>query len=128
MGTTAWQTGKVILPGAIASAFTMAIVGRAASKVDARPLIVAGALLFLASMWRLSLITLDAGQDEFFWPLLLRGVGLGLIFVPLTNATVAGLPMTSIGQGTGLFNLMRQLGGSAGDRDHGHDVVAAHQG
>ncbi|MCC6241316.1 MAG: DHA2 family efflux MFS transporter permease subunit [Gemmatimonadaceae bacterium] len=113
-GYTAWQTGKVILPGAIASAFTMAIVGRAASKVDARPLIVAGALLVLASMWRLSLITLDAGQDEFFWPLLLRGIGLGLIFVPLTNATVAGLPMTSIGQGTGLFNLMRQLGGSLG--------------
>jgi MFS transporter, DHA2 family, multidrug resistance protein len=113
-GYTAWQTGQVILPGALASAFTMAIVGRNASRFDARPAIIAGAFLFLWSMWLLSRLTLGSGQDELFWPLILRGVGLGLIFVPLTNATVAGLPMRSIGQGTGLFNLMRQLGGSLG--------------
>ncbi len=113
-GYTAWQTGKVILPGALASAFTMAIVGRNATRFDARPAIVAGALLFLWSMWLLSRLTLASGQEDLFWPLILRGIGLGLIFVPLTNATVAGLPMTSIGQGTGLFNLMRQLGGSLG--------------
>jgi len=113
-GYTAMQTGMVILPGAIASAFTMAIVGRNASRLDARPMIVIGAFLFLASMWLMSRLTLDSGQDELFWPLILRGVGLGCLFVPLTNATVAGLPMKSIGQGTGLFNLMRQLGGSLG--------------
>ncbi len=113
-GYTAWQTGKVILPGALASAFTMAVMGRLASKLDARPLVVAGSILFLLSMWSLSRITLDVGQDELFWPLIFRGVGLGLIFVPLTNATVAGLPVRSLGQGTGMFNLMRQLGGSLG--------------
>ena len=113
-GYTAWQTGKVILPGALASAFVMALMGRLASKLDARPLIVVGSCLFLASMFLLSRITLDVGQGELFWPLILRGVGLGLIFVPLTNATVAGLPVQSLGQGTGLFNLMRQLGGSLG--------------
>ncbi len=113
-GYTASQTGMVILPGALASAFTMAIVGRNASRVDARPFIVVGAFLFLASMYMLSRLTLDAGQDQLFWPLILRGVGLGCVFVPLTNATVAGLPMRQIGQGTGMFNLMRQLGGSLG--------------
>lgn len=113
-GYTAQQTGMVILPGALASAFTMAIVGRNASKVDARPLIVVGAFLFLGAMYLLSQLTLDAGQNQLFWPLILRGVGLGFLFVPLTNATVAGLPMRQIGQGTGLFNLMRQLGGSLG--------------
>ena len=113
-GFTAQQTGMVILPGAIASAMTMASMGRFAGKVDARPLIVVGALLFLASMWKMSNITLDAGKDDFFWPLILRGVGLGLLFVPLTGASMAGLPMNKLGQGTGLFNLMRQLGGSLG--------------
>jgi DHA2 family multidrug resistance protein len=113
-GYTARQTGEVILPGALASAFTMAIVGRLASKVDARPLITTGALLFLFSMYQLSQLTLDAGQGELFWPLIARGVGLGLIFVPLTAATVAGLPVQRIGQGTGMFNLLRQLGGSLG--------------
>jgi len=113
-GYTAQQTGMVILPGALASAFTMAIVGRLANKFDARPMIVFGAFLFLGAMVLLSRLTLDAGQDQLFWPLIMRGVGLGFLFVPLTNATVAGLPMRQLGQGTGMFNLMRQLGGSLG--------------
>jgi MFS transporter, DHA2 family, multidrug resistance protein len=46
--------------------------------------------------------------------LIFRGVGLGLIFVPLTNLALADLPMSKIPNGTGLFNLMRQLGGSVG--------------
>jgi DHA2 family multidrug resistance protein len=113
-GYTAQQTGMVILPGALASAFTMAIVGRIANQVDARPMIVFGAFMFLASMVQLSRLTLDSGQSDLFWPLIFRGVGLGFLFVPLTSATVAGLPMRLIGQGTGMFNLMRQLGGSLG--------------
>ena len=113
-GYTAQQTGMVILPGALASAFTMAFVGRITNRVDARPMIAFGAFLFLASMTLLSRLTLASGQNELYWPLILRGVGLGFLFVPLTSATVAGLPMRLIGQGTGMFNLMRQLGGSLG--------------
>ena len=113
-GFTAQQTGMVILPGAIASAVTMAVMGRFGSRLDARPLIVTGALLFLASMWQMSRLTLDSGQQDMFWPLILRGVGLGCLFVPLTGASMAGLPLQKLGQGTGLFNLMRQLGGSLG--------------
>jgi DHA2 family multidrug resistance protein len=113
-GFTAWQTGKVILPGAIASAFTMAIVGRNAGRVDARYTIVAGAGLFMLSMWKLSQLTLGSGTADLFWPLIARGVGLGLIFVPLTNASMAELSTRQLAQGTGLFNLTRQLGGSLG--------------
>jgi DHA2 family multidrug resistance protein len=113
-GFTAWQTGKVILPGALASAFTMAIVGRNAQKLDARYTIVAGSGLFMASMWQMSRITLDSGTGDLFWPLVLRGIGLGLIFVPLTNASMAELSVRQLAQGTGLYNLTRQLGGSLG--------------
>lgn len=113
-GFTAQQTGMVILPGALASAFTMAVMGRLASRVDARPLITIGASMFLLSMWKMSRLTLDAGVDDLFWPLIIRGVGLGCLFVPLTGASMAGLPMHKLGQGTGMFNLMRQLGGSLG--------------
>src|SRR6266581_499212 len=80
---TANQTGLVILPGALASAFTMGFMGRLQGKFDGRLSIAAG-------------------------------VGLGLIFVPLTNLALADLPMSKIPNGTGLFNLMRQLGGSVG--------------
>jgi MFS transporter, DHA2 family, multidrug resistance protein len=111
---TAWQTGKIILPGALASAFTMAVVGRNAGKLDARVTVVAGSLLFLLSMHLLSTLTIDAGAGDLFWPLVLRGIGLGLIFVPLTGATMAELRVRDLAQGTGLFNLTRQLGGSLG--------------
>jgi DHA2 family multidrug resistance protein len=111
---TAWQTGKIILPGAIASAVTMAVVGRNAMRLDARYTVVAGAFLFFLSMLKLSHLTSASGSGDLFWPLVLRGVGLGLIFVPLTNATMADLKVQDLAQGTGMFNLMRQLGGSLG--------------
>jgi DHA2 family multidrug resistance protein len=113
-GMTAWQTGKIILPGALASAFTMAVVGKNAHRLDARVTVVVGSFLFLLSMYQLSLLSLDAGAHDLFWPLIWRGVGLGLIFVPLTNATMAELKTKELAQGTGMFNLTRQLGGSLG--------------
>ncbi|HET9010170.1 MAG TPA: DHA2 family efflux MFS transporter permease subunit [Gemmatimonadaceae bacterium] len=113
-GWTANQTGLVILPGAMASAFTMAFVGRNAARLDARVTVPIGASLFCLAMYRLSLLTFDAGASDVFWPLIIRGVGLGLIFVPLTGATMAELRTSELPQGTGMFNLTRQLGGSLG--------------
>src|SRR6266550_2624685 len=111
---TANQTGLVILPGALASAFTMASMGRLTGKFDARLSIAAGVGVFALSMWKHAHFTTESGMSDFFWPLIFRGVGLGLIFVPLTNLALADLPMSRIPNGTGLFNLMRQLGGSVG--------------
>src|SRR5712664_3346931 len=111
---TANQTGLVILPGALASAFTMAFMGRLQGKFDARLSIAAGVGIFALSMWKHAHFTVESGMSDFFWPLIFRGVGLGLIFVPLTNLALADLPMSRIPNGTGLFNLMRQLGGSVG--------------
>jgi DHA2 family multidrug resistance protein len=113
-GFTANQTGLVILPGAIASAVTMAVMGRLGAKLDARPLIAIGTLGFLWCMWMLSRLTIDAGAGDLFWPLVIRGVSLGLIFIPLTSASMAELKPYEIPQGTGMFNLTRQLGGSLG--------------
>ena len=111
---TANQTGLVILPGALASAFTMAFMGRLQGKFDARLSIAAGIGVFALAMWKHAHFTTESGMSDFFWPLIFRGVGLGLIFVPLTNLALADLPMSKIPNGTGLFNLMRQLGGSVG--------------
>src|SRR5262249_23041734 len=69
---------------------------------------------FTFAMWQWSHFTTQSGADDFFWPLIVRGVGLGLVFVPLTNLAISGLSMDRIPAGTGLFNLTRQLGGSIG--------------
>jgi DHA2 family multidrug resistance protein len=111
---TAEQTGIVLLPGAIATAISMFVVGRFTSRVDPRILITAGALIFATAAWQLSLITGESGRGDFFWPLILRGVGLGLMFVPLTTVTLAELDSSELAQGTGLYNFFRQLGGSFG--------------
>ena len=113
-GFTANQTGLVILPGAIASAVTMAVLGRFAPRVDARPVIATGVLGFLWCMWSLSRLTIDAGAGDLFWPLIVRGISLGIIFIPLTSASMAELKPWEIPQGMGMFNLTRQLGGSLG--------------
>ncbi|HXT15927.1 MAG TPA: DHA2 family efflux MFS transporter permease subunit [Gemmatimonadaceae bacterium] len=113
-GLSANQTGLVILPGAIASAVTMAFVGKNANRLDARATVTVGAVLFFIAMWMLARMTLVSGPAETFWPLIMRGVGMGLIFVPLTSATMAELKVSELAQGTGMFNLTRQLGGSLG--------------
>jgi MFS transporter, DHA2 family, multidrug resistance protein len=113
-GLTANQTGLVILPGAIASAVTMAFVGKNLNRLDARMTVALGSAMFFAAMWMLARMTLASGPQETFWPLIIRGVGLGLIFVPLTAASMAELGVGELAQGTGMFNLTRQLGGSLG--------------
>ncbi len=109
---TAWQTGLIILPGAIATAFSMAIVGRLSATVDNRLLILIGSIFFSVGMWQLASITSQTGTGDLFWPLIWRGFGLGLIFVPLTNLTLLQIEPPDLGQATGLNNFFRQLGGS----------------
>jgi len=114
LGYSAWDTGRVLFPGAIAAAFTMAMMGRLSGRIDARLLVSIGVLLFLWSMWLHYRFTTAIGMNDLLLPMVLRGVGLGFVFVPLTGATVADLRTDQLAQGTGLFNLARQLGGSFG--------------
>jgi DHA2 family multidrug resistance protein len=111
---TAQQTGLVMLPGALATAVSMAFAGRMTEKMDARILVAVGAALFAVAMLQLSHITGQSGAGDFFWPLLWRGLGLGLMFVPLTTITLAALSPAELPQGAGLYNFFRQLGGSFG--------------
>ena len=111
---TAQQTGIVLLPGALATAVSMAVVGRLTNRFDPRILITIGSLLFAGAMIRLSQITGESGSGDFFWALIMRGVGLGMMFVPLTTVTLAELDHRELPQGTGLYNFFRQLGGSLG--------------
>ena len=111
---TAQQTGIVLLPGAVATALSMVLVGRLSNKVDPRLVIAIGAILFALAARKLSLITGESGAHDFFWPLIGRGIGLGMMFVPLTTITLAQLSPAELPQGVGLYSFFRQLGGSFG--------------
>lgn len=113
-GFTAAQTGWILFPGGMATAFTLPFTGRLVSKIAPRRMVFVGTIAFIASMWILHFITLDTSQEQLFMPLVLRGVAMGFLFLPLTLVALGSLVGKDIGAGTGLFNLARQLGGSAG--------------
>jgi DHA2 family multidrug resistance protein len=116
LGFTAAQTGYLLLPGALASGFMMPLIGRALQAgVPQKFMIPVGfTIFFFFTFWMASRISPTAGESDFFWPLMVRGVGLGLIFLPITTMSLAGLQGKDAGQAAGLTGMIRQLGGSFG--------------
>ncbi|MFT3825951.1 MAG: MDR family MFS transporter [Chitinophagaceae bacterium] len=115
LGFTAQQTGELLFPGGLATICMMPMVGMMLKKgVPAQILATGGFILFFIFTWMLSNSTLESGTGDFFWPLIIRGIGMSILFVPLTTLAIQDLHGKDIGQGTGLNNMMRQLGGSFG--------------
>ncbi|HEU4699531.1 MAG TPA: DHA2 family efflux MFS transporter permease subunit [Gemmatimonadales bacterium] len=115
---TPTETGLVMMPGGIATACTALICGRllngARPLVDARILIAIGIGFFLGAMWDLGHLTTVAGEPDVRIALIVRGLGLGMLFTPINNVAYASLKPSEAQQASGLINLSRQLGGSFG--------------
>ena len=111
---TATQTGLMMLPGALASAVTMGVLGKNAHRFDPRLLILVGAAAMVATMLNLATINPDSSDQSLYWPLILRGVTTVMMFLPLSLATLGPLPREEVGAGSGFYNLTRQLGGTFG--------------
>ncbi|MDP9017555.1 MAG: DHA2 family efflux MFS transporter permease subunit [Candidatus Eremiobacteraeota bacterium] len=111
---TAMDTGMALLPGALASAVGMVIIGRFGAKFDPRILIATGMILFGASTWAMGDLNQFAGYWDFFWPRVIQGFSLGFIFVPLTTVTLGAVPNPELANATGIMSLVRQIGGSFG--------------
>lgn len=115
LGFTPLQTGELFIAGGICTISMMPFIGIMLKKgVPAQFMATGGMFLFFVFCWMMSKSTLSSGTDDFFWPLVIRGFGMALLFVPLTTLAVQDLKGAEIGQGSGLNNMMRQLGGSFG--------------
>jgi DHA2 family multidrug resistance protein len=115
LGFSPTTTGMVLVPGGIASGFGMIFCGRVLQKgFDPRKLIAFGISLFVISMYQLSHLTTQTGPYDTELALGIRGLGLGFLFIPIAVAAFSGLQGKDIAQGSALFNLSRQLGGSIG--------------
>jgi MFS transporter, DHA2 family, multidrug resistance protein len=114
LGFTAQQTGLLLAPSAVVAIFTFPLVGQFIGKVDARALIVLGAILIIGSMFSLQSLSPLSGTDSLFWPLIVRGIGTSFMFLPITLATMGPIPKQDVSAASGFFNLTRQLGGSIG--------------
>ncbi len=111
---TATQSGLLLMPGAFASAVAMIVVGKISGRFDPRTLIAIGALLTVSTAVLLARINPDTGTESLFFPLLLRGLGSVMMFIPLSLATIGNLPKRDISAGSGFYSLMRQMGSSIG--------------
>jgi DHA2 family multidrug resistance protein len=115
LGFNAQQTGELLFPGGLCTIVMMPFIGKMLNKgIPAQFMATIGMFLFFVFTHMLSNSTLATGEKDVLVPLLIRGVGMALLFVPLTTLAMADLKGPEIGQGSGLNNMMRQLGGSFG--------------
>src|SRR5512133_647622 len=114
MGYSATDAGMVMAPGGIATLITMPFVGAALAKRDGRKIVLIGLLLGATSMFIMQGLNLQGSFWDYTWPRIVLGFGLAMIFVPLTTVTLATISRTEMGNATGMFNLLRNIGGSVG--------------
>jgi MFS transporter, DHA2 family, multidrug resistance protein len=116
LGWSATDAGLLLIPGSITTAFMMPIVGNLIQKgVPQGYMVGLGFLIFFFfTFWMYNVLTPDTGVENMYWALILRGVGLGLLFVPITTLSLSTLKGKNIGEGAAFTGMVRQLGGSFG--------------
>jgi len=114
IGYTALNSGIAVAPRGIGAILSMIIAGRLIGKIDERLLIAIGVVIRAVSLFMLGDLNLTLSMGTVVWPNIVNGFANGFLFVPLTTLTVKTLPNELMGAGTGLYNLLRNLGGSVG--------------
>jgi DHA2 family multidrug resistance protein len=116
LGWTAQQSGMLMLPSTLFVAVMMPVVAQLIQRgVSQKYLIAAGmAIFFIYSYLSYTILTPATSSGDFFWVLIVRGFGMGLLSVPVSTMSLSTLQGQEIGQGAAFSGMMRQLGGSFG--------------
>ena len=114
LGYTAFTAGLVVAPRGIGAICGMPIIGYLSNKVDPRWLLTFGFFTFGLTTLYFGNVTLDLSPTTLLLPILITGFGLSFVFVPISTAAYGTLDNKQIGNASGLFNLMRNIGGSIG--------------
>lgn len=114
LGYTTLQAGLVFFPVGILQAIVSPIAGRLTDKVNPKIPVLIGIILLALSMYLFSFFSLSTEHDQIMIPLYLRGLSLGLIFIPLSAIALLDIPKQKMAQASGMFNTIRQVGGSFG--------------
>ncbi|HQZ39745.1 MAG TPA: DHA2 family efflux MFS transporter permease subunit [Vicinamibacterales bacterium] len=114
LGYPSFEAGIAMAPRGLGSLIGMPTVGLLIGRLDPRKLVAGGLIIGAGTLFWLGALNLDAGYWDVFWPQFLQGIGLSMLFVPLTTISMDPVPRERMGNATSLFNLMRNLGGSIG--------------
>ena len=107
-------TGLVMAPRGVATAIAMVVAGKMVGRTDPRYLVGAGMLVSAAGSYAMTLYTLEVSTFWIIWPAFLQGLGLGLIFVPLSTIAYTTLERSRMAEAAGLYSLVRTIGAAAG--------------
>jgi MFS transporter, DHA2 family, multidrug resistance protein len=107
IGDTMFVSGAVMF-------VTAPIAGQLNERLDPRFILVAGFVFFAIGTWQMTYVTSDWDFWELLWPQVFRGIGLMFAIIPVTNTALGTLPPERVKNASGLFNLMRNLGGAIG--------------
>nr|WP_238360931.1 DHA2 family efflux MFS transporter permease subunit [Iningainema tapete] len=110
----ALQIGEVLIWAGVPQLFIIPFIPRVMQRIDVRFMVALGVALFSISAFMNSRMTFQTGHDQLIWSQLVRAMGQPLIMVPLTSIATAGLNPKDAGSASGLFNMMRNMGGSIG--------------
>ncbi|MBN9007952.1 MAG: multidrug efflux MFS transporter [Rhizobiales bacterium] len=113
-GYNAEQIGMVLAWTGLPQLLLIPLVPRLMKRIDARLVIVVGFALFAVSNFMNVHMTADYASDQLLWPNVVRAVGQALILTPLSVVATAGIEAENAGSASGLFNMMRNLGGAVG--------------
>jgi MFS transporter, DHA2 family, multidrug resistance protein len=113
-GYNSLMIGETMFVSGLAMFASAPVVGRLVAKFDPRFVLIGGFLLFALGTLEMHYVTKDWDFWELFWPQIFRGVGLMCAMVPVTNAALGTLPLDRVKNASGLFNLIRNLGGAIG--------------
>ncbi len=114
LGYTALQAGLVFFPVGIIQAIMSPIAGKMTDKLNPKIPISIGIILTFFSMYLYKDLSLTTEYGGIMLPLIIRGFGLGFMFIPLSTVAINNIPREKMAQATGLFNTIRQVGGSFG--------------
>jgi MFS transporter, DHA2 family, multidrug resistance protein len=136
LGYSSLDAGFAMAPRGLGSLVAMPAVGLLMNRVDPRKMLGLGFLLSAFTLYWMGGLNLQAGFWDIFWPQFVQGVGLGLLFVPLTTVAMDRIEAKDMGHATSLLNLLRNIGGAAGialiqtilarDRQEHFNVLGAH--
>jgi DHA2 family multidrug resistance protein len=113
-GYNAEQIGMVLAWTGLPQLLLIPLVPRLMKRFDPRLIIGIGFALFSASNFMNIYMTNDYATDQLFWPNIVRALGQALVMAPLSAVATAGIEAENAGSASGLFNMMRNLGGAVG--------------
>jgi DHA2 family multidrug resistance protein len=114
MGYDATTAGLTVSPRGLGSLAGALVAGRLVAKFDSRKLLAMGFFLIAAAcLWNASM-TLQISQTSLLWPIVITGFGFAMIFVPLSGVALGTLSQREMQNASGIYNLLRNLGGSIG--------------